>query len=75
MRTRPTVVGVLVIAAVLLPAGAASADETHSSTHNGPQVTNGPSLSLHTGQIDDPLEDVLEHAAILNSRTHTTDAA
>ncbi|WP_043219420.1 hypothetical protein [Streptomyces sp. NRRL F-5193] len=72
MRTKPMVVGVLTAAAVLLPAGAARADETH--THNGPTVTNGPSLTLHTGQIDDPLEDVLEHAAILG-RTYTTDSA
>ncbi|MFF5786578.1 hypothetical protein ACFY8P_16615 [Streptomyces sp. NPDC012693] len=72
MRIKPTVVGVLTVAAVLLQAGAARADETH--THSGPTVNNGPSLSLHTGQIDDPLEDVLEHAAILG-RTYTTDAA
>ncbi|MER8038782.1 hypothetical protein ACWEP8_08220 [Streptomyces hydrogenans] len=72
MRTKPMVAGVLTAAAVLLPAGAARADETH--THNGPTVTNGPSLNLHTGQIDDPLEDVLEHAAILG-RTYTTDSA
>ncbi|KAA6217033.1 hypothetical protein [Streptomyces filamentosus] len=72
MRTKPMVAGVLAAAAVLLPAGAARADETH--THNGPAVTNGPALALHTGQIDDPLEDVLEHAAILG-RTHTTDSA
>ncbi|MGW0117260.1 hypothetical protein [Streptomyces sp. NPDC003327] len=72
MRTRPTVVGVLTVAAVLLQVGAARADETH--THNGPTVNNGPALALHTGQIDDPLEDVLEHAAILG-RTTTTDSA
>ncbi|MFF9145178.1 hypothetical protein ACF1BN_10035 [Streptomyces sp. NPDC014861] len=71
MRTKPMVAGVLTAAAVLLSAGAARADETH--THNGPTVTNGPSLSLHTGQIDDPLEDVLEHAAILG-RTSTVDS-
>ncbi|MFG2645369.1 hypothetical protein ACGFYP_30870 [Streptomyces sp. NPDC048370] len=68
MRTRPTVVGALVVAAaVLLPVGAASADETHTRTHNGPTVQNGPSLTLHTGQIDDPLEDVLEHAALFGT--------
>ncbi|MER7621289.1 hypothetical protein [Streptomyces sp. NPDC126503] len=72
MRTRPTIAGLLTAAVVLLPAGAARADETH--THQGPAVTNGPSLSLHTGQIDDPLEDVLEHAALLG-RTYTTDSA
>jgi hypothetical protein len=37
----------------------ASADETHASSHNGPNVT-----LVSTGQIDDPLEDVLEHAAV-----------
>jgi hypothetical protein len=37
----------------------APADETHRASHNGPQVT-----MVSTGQIDDPLEDVLEHAAV-----------
>ncbi|MFF5424076.1 MULTISPECIES: hypothetical protein [unclassified Streptomyces] len=72
MRTRHVIAGLLTAAAALLPAGAARADETH--THQGPEVTNGPGLRLHTGQIDDPLEDVLEHAAILG-RTYTTDSA
>ncbi|MEV6248545.1 hypothetical protein AB0M38_20415 [Streptomyces sp. NPDC051742] len=72
MRTKRTVVGMLTAAAILLPVGTAQADETH--TRNGPTVTNGPSISLHTGQIDDPLEDVLEHAAIFGS-TSTTDSA
>lgn len=66
------VAGVLTAVVVLLSAGTAAADETH--THHGPTVTNGPALTLHTGQIDDPLEDVLEHAAILG-RTNTTDSA
>ncbi|MFE5589773.1 hypothetical protein [Streptomyces sp. NPDC056549] len=69
MRTRPTVTGVLTAAAVLLPAGAAAADETHSHSHNGPNVS-----LISTGQIDDPLEDVLEHAAILGHTT-TSDSA
>ncbi|MFF5501586.1 hypothetical protein [Streptomyces roseolus] len=72
MRTGPMVAGVLTAVAVLLPAGTAAADETH--TRHGPSVTNGPAVDLHTGQIDDPLEDVLEHAAILG-RTDTTDSA
>ncbi|MBT2442372.1 hypothetical protein J7E93_20115 [Streptomyces sp. ISL-36] len=72
MRTRPTIVGALIIAAVLLPGGAAFADETHTHTQNGPSVTNGPVLSLHTGQIDDPLEDVLEHATVVG-RTDVQD--
>ena len=62
MRTRPTVVGALTVAAMLLPAGAASADETHRDSHNGPVVA-----LIHTGQIDDPAEDVLEHAAVLGT--------
>lgn len=66
MRTRPTIVGALTIVA-LLPMGVALADETHTRTHNGPTVSNGPSVTLHTGQIDDPLEDVLEHAAVLGT--------
>ncbi|MFJ6867157.1 hypothetical protein ACIQRS_23605 [Streptomyces termitum] len=74
MRTTPMVAGVLTAAAVLLPAAAARADETHTHVHHGPTVTNGPLFSLHTGQIDDPLEDVLEHAAILGT-TYTTDSA
>ncbi|WP_030547052.1 hypothetical protein [Streptomyces exfoliatus] len=72
MRTKRTVVGMLTAAAILLPVGTAQADETH--TRSGPTVTNGPSLSIHTGQIDDPLEDVLEHAAIFGS-TSTADSA
>ncbi|MER6095661.1 hypothetical protein ABT154_07305 [Streptomyces sp. NPDC001728] len=69
MRTKPTVAGVLTMAAVLLPTGTAAADETHSHSHNGPNVS-----LISTGQIDDPLEDVLEHAAILG-RTYTSDSA
>ncbi|MEU7005793.1 hypothetical protein [Streptomyces sp. NPDC046332] len=72
MRTRASIVGALTVAAVLLPAAAASADETHARTHNGPYVSNGPSLTLHTGQIDDPLEDVLEHAALFGT-TYVSD--
>ncbi|MFG2331370.1 hypothetical protein ACGFMM_17280 [Streptomyces sp. NPDC048604] len=68
MRTRDTIVRACVVAAaVLLPAGTAAADETHTGSHNGPAVSNGPSLALHTGQVDDPLEDVLEHAALFGT--------
>ncbi|MFF8274593.1 hypothetical protein ACF05T_00545 [Streptomyces lateritius] len=73
MRTRPIVVAVLSAAAVMLSAGAAAADETHTRTYNGPAVSNGPNLTLHTGQIDDPLEDVLEHAAVLGGATYVFD--
>ncbi|MFD3534265.1 hypothetical protein [Streptomyces sp. NPDC058664] len=69
MRTKPMVAGVLTVVAVLLPAGTAVADETHTHAHNGPHIS-----LISTGQIDDPLEDVLEHAAILG-RTYTTDSA
>ncbi|MGX1884038.1 hypothetical protein [Streptomyces sp. NPDC055287] len=46
--------------AVGLPAGAAHADETHNNSHNAPRV-----MLFSVGQIDDPMEDVLEHTAIL----------
>ncbi|MEV7276345.1 hypothetical protein [Streptomyces sp. NPDC093111] len=68
-RNRSVLSGAFAVAAVVLPAGAAEADETHSHAHNGPKVA-----LISTGQIDDPLEDVLEHAAILG-RTVTTDSA
>ncbi|MFI6643579.1 hypothetical protein [Streptomyces sp. NPDC050504] len=58
MRITQVVLGAL--AAVLLPVGAAHADETHQGSHNAPRVT-----LLSVGQIDDPLEDVLEHATVL----------
>ncbi|MET9595698.1 hypothetical protein ABZY45_32940 [Streptomyces sp. NPDC006516] len=45
-----------------LSAAEAHADETHTHSHNGPQVG-----LIQTGQIDDPLEDVLEHAAVLGT--------
>lgn len=51
--------------AVGLPTGAAHADETHTNSHNAPHVS-----LIHTGQIDDPLEDVLEHTAVLGT-THS----
>ncbi|MER8236686.1 hypothetical protein ACIRQY_08275 [Streptomyces sp. NPDC101490] len=69
MTRKPTVAGVLTMAAVLWPAGTAAADETHHNSHNGPNIA-----LISTGQIDDPMEDVLEHAAIFG-RTDTTDSA
>ncbi|MER5629156.1 hypothetical protein [Streptomyces nitrosporeus] len=45
-----------------MPAGVAQADETHTGSDNGPRVS-----LLQIGQVDDPLEDVLEHAAILGT--------
>ncbi|WP_405676194.1 hypothetical protein OG292_15630 [Streptomyces sp. NBC_01511] len=52
-----TVLGAAVLAA-LLPASGAAADETHTNSHNGGFTV------LSIGQIDDPAEDVLEHATI-----------
>ncbi|MER5766920.1 hypothetical protein [Streptomyces sp. NPDC001985] len=51
-----TLLGAAVLAAVL-PVGTAAADETHTDSHNGVTL-------ISIGQIDDPLEDVLEHAAV-----------
>ncbi|MFF5770323.1 hypothetical protein ACFY8V_24010 [Streptomyces californicus] len=59
MNRKLTAFGLTVVASVL-PATAAHADETHTDAHNGPQVA-----LIATGQIDDPLEDVLEHVAVL----------
>ncbi|WP_239144292.1 hypothetical protein [Streptomyces sp. SID14515] len=61
MNRKLTALGVAVVASAL-PATAtvAHADETHTDAHNGPQVA-----LIATGQIDDPLEDVLEHVAVL----------
>ncbi|MFD4274928.1 hypothetical protein R2B67_18745 [Streptomyces cyaneofuscatus] len=59
MKRKLTALGVTVVAAVL-PATTAHADETHTDSHNGPQVA-----LIATGQIDDPLEDVLEHVTVI----------
>ncbi|ANW19136.1 hypothetical protein [Streptomyces clavuligerus] len=59
-----TALGALALTAVLPTAGAA-ADETNTNSHNGFTL-------IHIGQIDDPLEDVLEHAVIL-SRDSSSD--
>ncbi|MET9550950.1 MULTISPECIES: hypothetical protein [unclassified Streptomyces] len=40
----------------VLCSGTAHADETHKDSHNAPSVA-----LISTGQIDDPMEDVLEH--------------
>ena len=57
-----------VLMAVGLPTGSAHADETHTNSHNAPRVG-----LIQTGQIDDPMEDVLEHPAILGSTTYVFD--
>ncbi|CAM5689161.1 hypothetical protein SCALM49S_09821 [Streptomyces californicus] len=59
MNRKLTAFGLTAVASAL-PATAAHADETHTDAHNGPQVA-----LIATGQIDDPLEDVLEHVAVL----------
>ncbi|WP_258044844.1 hypothetical protein [Streptomyces sp. SM11] len=59
MNRKLTALATTVVASVL-PATVAHADETHTDAHNGPQVA-----LIATGQIDDPLEDVLEHVAVL----------
>ncbi|MFE2019166.1 hypothetical protein ACFW9O_14150 [Streptomyces sp. NPDC059499] len=55
-----------VLVAAALPTGVVHADETHTGSHNAPHVS-----LIQTGQIDDPLEDVLEHTAILGT-THVS---
>ncbi|MGW0814905.1 hypothetical protein ACWD00_16880 [Streptomyces viridiviolaceus] len=45
-----------------LSAGSAHADETTTGSHNGPRVGL---LNVNAGQIDDPMEDVLEHTLLL----------
>ncbi|MFH0520545.1 hypothetical protein ACHBTE_25635 [Streptomyces sp. M41] len=59
-RTRSVlrlVVGVVTVAgACWLPAGQAYADETNTASHNGPRIG-----LVNLGQVDDPMEDVLEH--------------
>lgn len=50
------------LAAALLcgvSAGAAHADETNRSSHNGPRIG-----LVNVGQVDDPMEDVLEHTLL-----------
>ncbi|MEV3991674.1 hypothetical protein AB0J57_22460 [Streptomyces sp. NPDC049837] len=57
--SRLVVPGVFALAAIVSP-GVAHADEAHSGSDNGHHLT-----LLSIGQIDDPMEDVLEHVAIL----------
>ncbi|WP_374983610.1 hypothetical protein [Streptomyces fradiae] len=58
--TRTAVLMGLLAVAGVLSAGAAHADESNSQAHNGPRVG-----LINAGQIDDPMEDVLEHVAVL----------
>jgi len=41
-------------------AGTASADETNTASHNGPRIG-----LVNIGQVDDPMEDVLEHVLLI----------
>jgi hypothetical protein len=67
--TRWPLLALAAAAASTLTTGTATADEHYDGTTLiGPR--NG---LLVTGQIDDPFEDVLEHAAILDSHTITND--
>ncbi|MDL5200859.1 hypothetical protein [Streptomyces sp. ALI-76-A] len=43
-----------------LPAGTAYADETNTASHNGHRVA-----LVNVGQVDDPMEDVLEHLLLI----------
>ncbi|MFD9903444.1 hypothetical protein [Streptomyces sp. NPDC059063] len=53
---RWALVAAVAVTPVALSTGSAHADETHKDSHNAPRVA-----LINTGQIDDPLEDVLEH--------------
>ncbi|MFI1399733.1 hypothetical protein [Streptomyces sp. NPDC020681] len=68
--TRLAVLGALTVmaSAAMMPTGVAHADETHINADNGPRVG-----LINTGQIDDPAEDVLEHAALFGSATYAQD--
>ncbi|MFI1014413.1 hypothetical protein [Streptomyces sp. NPDC020965] len=56
-----TVLGATALASVL-PVASAAADETNHNSHNGHRVS-----LIQMGQVDDPMEDVLEHAAVLGT--------
>jgi hypothetical protein len=54
------VTGVVATAVVCgLSAGAAHADESNAHAHDGPRIA-----LVDTGQVDDPMEDVLEHTLL-----------
>ncbi|WP_241265970.1 hypothetical protein [Streptomyces boncukensis] len=52
--------GALAVAGTALATGPAHADESPRNSHNGPRVA-----LINAGQIDDPMEDVLEHTLLL----------
>ncbi|GAA3306843.1 hypothetical protein [Streptomyces cinereospinus] len=53
-----------------LPAGVAHADETNTASHNGPRIG-----LVNVGQVDDPLEDVLEHFRLVGDERTTENGA
>ncbi|MGW7521527.1 hypothetical protein ACWGJ2_38770 [Streptomyces sp. NPDC054796] len=59
MMIKLTVIAATVLPLAVLASGTAHADEKHTDSHNGPHIA-----LISTGQIDDPMEDVLEHAAV-----------
>ncbi|MBC7267970.1 MAG: hypothetical protein H5T76_04485 [Streptomyces sp.] len=65
-----TGVAVAATAAVcwLSAAGVAHADETNTASHNGPRVG-----LVNVGQIDDPMEDVLEHFRLIGDELVAAD--
>ncbi|MFI6439915.1 hypothetical protein [Streptomyces sp. NPDC050759] len=61
VRTRAVTGGLTVLAVTcLLTIGSAHADETNTASHNGPRVG-----LVNIGQVDDPMEDVLEHLLLI----------
>ncbi|UUN26202.1 hypothetical protein [Streptomyces sp. FIT100] len=79
MNSRLAALGTLTLMALAQPTGvrAALADgtgthsphtQTHSRSHNASTVS-----LISTGEVDDPLEDVLEHATILGEATSPSD--
>ncbi|MDG9715154.1 hypothetical protein [Streptomyces sp. DH24] len=59
------VTGVLAVAVAVcwVPAGAAHADESNRGSHNGHRFG-----LVNMGQVDDPMEDVLEHVLLVGGR-------
>jgi hypothetical protein len=69
MRTTALLAALAAGAAVLAAGGTARADEHYSGT-----TTLGPQFGLlRVGQVDDPAEDVLEHASIAGGDTYVYD--
>ncbi|MFH8610298.1 hypothetical protein ACH4D5_22735 [Streptomyces sp. NPDC018029] len=54
--SRWALVAAMTATPAVLCSGTAHADEENHNSHNAPRVG-----LINTGQIDDPLEDVLEH--------------